>query len=278
MSPKKRRFSPLPLVGASIVLMLLPSAASQRARLSMLSILEPFQSLGRRAHGLVRGLKGSSEAEILRKENEFLRDQVVRLTNDLAKERHRREQASNFRQQVRDPAFRLLHADVVLSADGSPWRKSLLLSLGSRDGVEKGMLVVHNNQLVGRVAEAGPFTSRVQLTTDPGFRAGAVAMPRTYAAGVAFDKRQVGLYKGTAGEQGQIEWLMGDAAVEAGAYILTTEDPANGVPAGLILGRVTAVSTGRGLFARVDVEPLVNFRGLEQVMVLGPGGGGGDER
>jgi rod shape-determining protein MreC len=142
-----------------------------------------------------------------------------------------------------------------------------MIAAGSRDGVRAGMLAVYNNQLAGRVSEAGPLTSRVQLVTDPAFRAGAVAVPRTYT-GVPLSERHVGLYKGTSGEKGRLEWLTDDAPVEAGAYVLTTEDPLNGVPSGLVLGRVASLASERGASPRVEVEPVLNSRGLEHVMIL----------
>ncbi|HLY10014.1 MAG TPA: rod shape-determining protein MreC, partial [Planctomycetota bacterium] len=74
----------------------------------------------------------------------------------------------------------------------------------------------------------------------------------------------------TSGESGQLKWLGGENPVENGAAVLTTEDPLNGVPRGLSLGRVTSVNTGRGAFPKVDVEPLLDFRSLEHVMVLVP--------
>ncbi|MBI3856542.1 MAG: hypothetical protein HY293_12715 [Planctomycetes bacterium] len=132
----------------------------------------------------------------------------------------------------------------------------------------KGMLVLYNNQVVGRVSEAGPKTSRVQTVTDPGFRAAAVMLPRTYVAGVSFTERRPGAYEGTSGENGRLKWYQGETAAESGAFVVTTEDPINGVPRGLILGRVTEVH--RGMLLKVDVEPLLNFRGLEHVMLLVP--------
>src|SRR6185295_8001853 len=144
------------------------------------------------------------------------------------------EQALGMKQPVRDQNFKMIAADVVFPTDSSPWRKSLTLAAGTRDGVEKGMLVLYNNQVVGRVSEAGPKTSRVQTVTDPGFRAAAVVVPRTYVAGVSFSDRRPGAYEGTSGENGQLKWFLGDTAVENGAFVVTTEDPLNGVPRGLI--------------------------------------------
>lgn len=262
---RRRRFSLWPLVGLSVLLFLVPAGWSQRARLAALAAFIPFRSA---AQAALR-LPSSGEAATLRTENDFLKDQVQRQADEIARLKGRLEAVSGLRQQVRDLPLKLLHADVLLPTDGSPWRKSLTLALGTGGGVRKGMLVLYNNQLVGRVLEAGPWTSRVQVATDPGFRAGAVAVPRQYTEGLTLDKRHVGLYLGTAGEHGRLKWFLGDLAVGADALVVTTEDPLNGIPRGLILGRVSKQKITAGMPV-VDVEPIVNYRALEHVMLVVP--------
>ncbi len=268
MSPRRRRFSPLPLAGISIALLLVPTAFSQKARLAVLTVFTPLRRLADSARAALPLARPSAEAGELRRQNDFYRGQIVKLSAENAKLRGQLEQASRVRSLAPGPPYRLLQADVVLPADSSAWRRSLTIALGTRGGADGGMLVVYHNRLVGRVIEAGPWESRVQLVTDSGFRARAVAVPRTYTEGIAFEQRHVGVYEGTSGSGGVLKWITGDTPVEDGAYVLTTEDPANGVPAGLILGRVSAVHTGRGAYTRVEVEPALNFRGLEHVTLL----------
>jgi rod shape-determining protein MreC len=271
MGPKRRRSSPWLLFLFSVALLLVPSGASQKTRLTALSGFLPAQGLGRWTLGLwSRWGSAAGEAQTLRTENDFLKDQNQKLLNEMRRKDLLLEQALGMKQTVRDQNFRLLAADVVFPTDSSPWRKSLTITLGTRDGLEKGMLVVYNNQVVGRIIETGPKTSRVQTVTDPGFRAGAVAVPRGTAAGITFSERQCGVYEGTAGQNGQIKWMRGESAVENDALVLTTEDLINGVPRGLTLGRVASVSGGRGAFPKVEVEPLLDFRSLEHVMILVP--------
>lgn len=267
MTGWRRRSSPLPWVGLSLLLLLLPASFSQSFRLTLLGLFRPLHASAQ----AVVGFPGSGERarlQQLQTERDFLKDQIERLHNEAAIRQRELDAATGLKQALKDLNPKLLPADVVLPTDSSPWRKSLTIALGSRGGARKGMLVLYNAQLVGRILEAGPWTSRVQVCTDPGFRLGAVAVPFRYTQNVSFEKRQVGVYEGTAGDAGHLKWLTGDTPVEADAYVLTTEDPLNGIPRGLILGRVSKLSTGRGAFPRVEVEPIVNFRGLEQVMVL----------
>jgi rod shape-determining protein MreC len=266
MPPKRRRASPWPWVAASLALLLLPAGFSQRVRLSALSVLLPLRQF---ALGLVR-LPSNGEAQQLRTENDYLKDQIQKLLDEKARLNARLEMATGLKPLVKDPQVRLLQADVVFSTDGSPWRKSITLAAGASQGVVPGLLVLYHQQVVGRVLECGPWTSRVQVVTDPGFKAAGVAVPRGTAAGVSFNERHVGVYEGTAGRNGTLKWITGDTPVEDGAVVMTTGDPERRVPQGLILGRVVSVNSGRGAFPRVEVEPSINLQGLEQVTILVP--------
>ena len=269
MGPKKKRSSPWPLVFISIILVCTPSSFSQKTQVTALAGFIPFQGLGRWAHALPGNVLGSASQESAAK-IAYLEDQLQKLTKENQRLSLQLEQALGMKQPVRDQNFRLITADVIFPTDSSPWRKSLTISLGTSHGIEKGMLVVYNSQVVGRVGEAGPKTSRVQTVTDPGFRAAAVAAPRTYVAGVSLSERHPGVYSGTSGENGELKWYSGETSAEPGAFVVTSDDPANGVPRGLILGRVTGTTSARHPLPRVGVEPVLNFRALEHVMILVP--------
>ncbi|MBV8880413.1 MAG: rod shape-determining protein MreC [Planctomycetaceae bacterium] len=271
LGSKRRSSSAWLLFLFSIILICLPSSVTQKTRLLAMSGFIPARSLSRWSLGALHRIAPSSgELDTLRTEVDFRRDENRKLEHEKRRLSLLLDQALGMKQVVRDQGFRMLAADVIFPTDSSPWRKSLTLTLGTRDGIEKGLLVVYNNQVVGRVIETGPQTCRVQTVTDPGFRAGAVAVPKSTAAGVTFSERHGGVYEGTSGQTGQLKWLSGETPVENGALVLTTEDPVNGVPRGLTLGRVASVNTGRGAFPKVDVEPLLDFRSLEHVMILIP--------
>lgn len=267
---KKRRFSPLPLAGISLALLVLPAGFSQRVRLTALAGLRPFEKLAGLVLDPSRRLLGGAGDAALRAQLDYLNDQVRRQANEIAILRAQLEAAGALKPYAREHRFRLLPADVVLPTDASSWRKSLVLARGARDGVRPGQLVVYNHQLVGRVVEAAPWTCRAQAITDPAFRAAAVATPQASASGVTFEQRHVGVYEGTAGPNGRLKWISGEVPVGRNSYVLTTEDPHNGVPRGLVLGRIAGMSSSREASLRADVEPVLNFRALEHVMILVP--------
>lgn len=268
MSQKRRRGSPLPLVGVSLLLLLIPASTSQKVRLTLLSAYRPVQKLAYASLALPGRVMPGAPREEDRARIEYLETVVQRLMNEKDLAQSKLESLGAARQLLKDPDWKLLPADVIFPTDGSPWRKSLVIALGSRGGVQKGMLVLYHNYLVGRVSDVGPLSSRVQVVTDPAFKASAVAAPKTYQSGVALEKRHVGVYEGTSGQSGRLKWLMGETPVENDATVLTTDNPAGAVPRGLILGRVSRVDSGRGATLHVEVEPFLNFRALEHVTVL----------
>src|SRR5689334_6579872 len=92
----------------------------------------PAQSLSRWSLNLLSRVRSSSgEAETLRVEVEFLRDQNAKLEREKKRLSVLAEQALGMKQTVRDQNFRLLAADVIFPTDSSPWRKSLTITLGT---------------------------------------------------------------------------------------------------------------------------------------------------
>jgi rod shape-determining protein MreC len=268
MPPVGRRSSFWPLLGISVVLFLVPTSLSRKARLATVALFIPIQGVATTTGALPTRVLPSKDQTELRAKNSFLDAQVQKQQNEIELLRIKLEQVSRLKQALPENSFRILHAAVLLPTDASPWRKSLTLSAGTRVGVQKGMLVLYNNQLVGRILEVGPWTSLVQLVTDPAFRAGAVAVPRTTMAGVAFDRRQVGVYEGTSGQSGALKWFLSGASIDPEGFVVTTEDPLNGVPRGLLLGHVASAPRTQGRSPTIDVEPVIDFRALEEVMIL----------
>ncbi len=59
---------------------------------------------------------------------------------------------------------------VVLTDNGSPFRRSVLLNVGARDGIRDGWATMDGLGLVGRISGVGDQTSRVILLTDSNSR------------------------------------------------------------------------------------------------------------
>ena len=68
-----------------------------------------------------------------------------------------------------DPKFTYV-TGVVMADSGSPFRQSVLLNVGARDGIRDGWATMDGIGLVGRISGVGERTARVILVTDSAFR------------------------------------------------------------------------------------------------------------
>jgi rod shape-determining protein MreC len=100
----------------------------------------------------------------------------------------------------------------VLLDKNSPYLKSIIINKGSKAGVLKGMPVLDNDYLIGRVVETNYLSSRVLLLTDLNSR-----IPVTLDT----DGTQA-ILKGTGGSQPVLEYLPEEYNVKDGINIFTS--------------------------------------------------------
>ena len=73
---------------------------------------------------------------------------------------------------------KLTHVSGIVIADsGSPFRQSVLLNIGSRDGIKDGWAAMDGLGLVGRISGVGSSTSRVILLTDTASQIPVIIQP-----------------------------------------------------------------------------------------------------
>ena len=136
--------------------------------------------------------------------------------------------------QVRlDP--KLTHVTgVVLADSGSPFRQSVLLNVGERDGIRDGWATMDGIGLVGRIAGVGPKTSRVILLTDSNSRIPVTVQP----------SGQKALLSGDNSSLPPLDFLEDQDQVRPGDRVVTSGD--GGVfPADLLVGQVALGSDKR---------------------------------
>ncbi|MFV0491113.1 MAG: rod shape-determining protein MreC [Pseudorhodobacter sp.] len=154
--------------------------------------------------------------------------------------------------QVRlDP--KLTHVTgVVLADSGSPFRQSVLLNVGSRDGVRDGWATMDGIGVAGRISGVGARTSRVILLTDSNSRIPVTVQP----------SGQHGLLSGDNGPAPPIEFLEKPDLVRPGDQVVSSGD--GGVfPAGLLVGTVA-----QGTDRRLRVRLAADYERLEFLRVL----------
>ena len=76
---------------------------------------------------------------------------------------------------------------VVMADSGSPFRQSVILNVGSRDGIRDGWATMDGIGLVGRITGVGDDTARVMLLTDTASRVPVTIHPSGQRAILAGD-------------------------------------------------------------------------------------------
>ena len=154
--------------------------------------------------------------------------------------------------QVRlDPS--LTHVTgVVLADSGSPFRQSVLLNVGARDGIMDGWAVMDGLGLVGRISGVGETTSRVILLTDSNSRIPVTIEP----------SGQHALLQGDNTAIPPIDFVENPDLVRPGDQVVSSGD--GGVfPAGLLVGQVA-----EGPDRRLKVRLAADYERLDFLRVL----------
>ncbi|WP_299031116.1 rod shape-determining protein MreC [uncultured Sulfitobacter sp.] len=141
---------------------------------------------------------------------------------------------------------------VVMADSGSPFRQSVLLNVGARDGLVEGWATMDGIGLVGRISGVGENTARVILLTDASSRIPSVIQPSGQRAIVAGDNSAAP----------PIDFLENPDLVRPGDRVISSGD--GGVfPAGLLIGQIAADPGGR-----LRVRLAADFERLEFLRVL----------
>lgn len=226
-------------------------------------VIAPVQ---RALSGLFDGLSQTVDAfrdlRQLREENAQLRELNDALVTEnvtlkeLQAENETLRSLLNFAQE--NPSYQT-RAAAIIGRDPSPYRQFVTINAGRREGLEVGMPVVTaGSALVGRVAEVGLRTSKVQLLIDS-----------TSAVNVRVQSSRVtGLAEGQSDASLIMTQIPLDATVNVGDIILTSGLGGN-LPRSLVVGQVTDVSRRDiDMFQAARLRPAAEFNRLELVLVI----------
>ena len=132
-----------------------------------------------------------------------------------------------------DPQLTRITA-VVLADSGSPFRQSVLLNVGARDGILDGWPAMDGIGLVGRISGVGNETSRVILVTDTSSQVPVTIQPSGQRAILSGDNTINPL----------LQFIEDPDQVKPGDRIVTSGD--GGVfPADLLVGQLARGTDGR---------------------------------
>jgi len=196
----------------------------------------------------------------VRGENLRLQEEMAALREEVRRLAEAGLENSRLRQLLDLPAGREfdLVAAQVIAKDTTNWFKTIMINKGSEAGVQRSLPVIATEGLVGRVVEVMPWTSKVQLLTDPVSSVGALLQ----------EQRGTGLVTGDRGQTATVKYLPLMAEVRVGDVVLTSG--MGGVfPKGILIGTVTATHRKSGaLFQEAAIQPSVDFGRLEEVLVI----------
>ena len=146
----------------------------------------------------------------------------------------------------------------VIGRDPSPFLHYVIINIGSNDGILRGMPVVTNQGLIGRIDAVIADAARVQLINDP---ASSVNVRLQNA------ETEASLVGSVTGDV-VLQLIPQDVNLQPGDLVLTS-GLGGGYPPDLIIGQVVNVrSRDFDLFQQATVQPVVDFNRLEIVLVI----------
>jgi rod shape-determining protein MreC len=146
----------------------------------------------------------------------------------------------------------------VIGRDPSNFLSYLIIDSGSQQGIEKGMPVVTERGLVGRITEAGSNWAKVMLIIDPSSSVNALIQT----------SRATGVVEGQVGGSLVMKYIPQGDTVNVNDIVLTSGLGGN-FPKMLIIGQVTAVhQRDIEMFQQAHIQPTVDFNNLEIVLVI----------
>ncbi len=152
----------------------------------------------------------------------------------------------------------------VIARDPAGVLHSIVLGVGTDDGIKVGHVVLSDQGLVGRVSEVGTNYSKVLLVTDSSSVVSALVQ----------GSRATGIVRGQFGDSLIMDWLLQTEPVKEGDVVITAglgigDELRSLYPKGLVIGTIAQVQTAEAAaYNRAIVTPAVDLRRLEHVLVV----------
>ena len=232
------------VLGAVIIILLaiflfwrIDNLRIERMRMAIIDLVAPnFAWITKPVTGTVNLVRSVRSYNSIYQQNQELRREIQQM-------KAWKEAALSFEQEnarlldlnkVRlDPKFTHI-TGIVLADSGSPFRQTVLLNVGARDGIIDGWAAVDGIGLVGRVSGVGDRTARVIMLSDNSSRIPVKIEPTG----------QYALMVGDNTSRPPIDFVENLEAVRPGDRVVSSGD--GGVfPAGLLIGQVVQSSSGR---------------------------------
>ena len=232
-----------------------------KLRTGVQTVSAPLQAAGEFVTRPVRGVfSWASDLGVSRSQLAALKQQNTELRNRVASLEEARQENERLRALfgfVQTGKLEAVGARVIGRPTNS-WERVITIDRGSADGVNVEMPVLAAKGLLGQTISVTKNSARVRLITDA----------RSGLAGMIQSNRAEGLVKGSIEGDVSFDFVSRETTVKAGDVIITSG--MGGVyPKGLLVGEVTnATQTPSSLFQDIQVAPMADILGLEEVVVL----------
>ena len=145
----------------------------------------------------------------------------------------------------------------VIGSSASPDFRTVTIDRGVWQGIRTDQAVLAPEGIVGRVVTASFRAAKIQLLIDRNAAAGAI-IEQSRAQGVVMGQGDGRLH---------LEYVSEIAEVAVGDLVMTSG--IDGIyPKGFVIGRVSSVQKAGTAYRAIIVEPAVDFRRLEEVLVV----------
>ena len=149
-------------------------------------------------------------------------------------------------------------AAAVIGQDPSPFLNYVIINRGSDDGLKRGMPVVTQQGLVGRIDSVTASASRVQLITDPNSIVNVRLEP----------SRAEAVLSGELTGDITLDMIPQGVDVKNGDLVLTS-GLGGAYPANILIGQIAGVrSRDQDLYQTGTIQTVVDFTRLEIVLVI----------
>jgi len=149
-------------------------------------------------------------------------------------------------------------AAAVIGRDPSPFLRYVIINVGSNEGIVRGMPVVTQQGLVGRVDAVVYGAARVQLITD---QISAVNI-------ILKNSKTEAILSGSITGNLSLGMISHDVNIEPNDVVLTS-GLGGDYPPNILIGQVVSISNPEyELFQSASIQPIVDFSRVEFVLVI----------
>lgn len=203
--------------------------------------------------------------EVLQAENEALKAQIAEMQEDKRLADSTKRENDRLRDllelQEANPDYELVDG-YIIGRSSTDWTSAFTVDLGTRDGVDVGMVAITaNGEVVGLVTEAGGNYCTVKSVLDSSLEISATIASSGYS----------GMVQGgyTTGQEDllRMNYLPSSAEIRNRDQVVTAGSTV--YPRNLILGYVVDAGFGdTGVAKYAILEPAADIENLEQVFIL----------